>query len=243
MNAAIFALILLNVLAVILSSIDSIRTRWFGHFFGFEVFSVVIFSAEYVLRVWACTADTRYRGTVLGRLRYMRTPLAVIDLLAVLPFFLTFTTLDLRPLRLLRAMRVVRMAKLVRYVSALRVLGRVLKSQKEELGVVVVLLALLVVISSCLVFYAEHDTQPEAFPDIPSTMYWSVITITTVGYGDIYPVTVMGKIFGAFVALLGIGAVALPTGILVAGFFEELEERKAHQKRGLICPHCGKEIE
>lgn len=236
----IFVLIILNAIAVILETVKSIEQNYSEYFFWFEIFSVIVFTIEYLLRVWACTSQEEYSHPFYGRLKFIFTPLALIDLLAILPFYLSFTAIDLRFIRTLRLFRLMRVMKLVRYSSSISLLGKVLKSRKEELIVTASIVLLLMILSASFMYFAEHEAQPEAFPDIPSSMWWAIVTLTTVGYGDIFPVTALGKIFAAIIAILGIGMFALPTGILGASFIEELEKRRTEQN---VCPHCGKELE
>jgi voltage-gated potassium channel len=232
-DAFILVLIVLNVLAVILGTVTEVQQR-FGTFLGyFEIASVVVFSLEYAARLWSCTTEPAYAHPLRGRLRFGLTPLALIDLLAILPFYLPFIGVDLRLLRMIRLFRVV---KLVRYMESLQLMGRVIRSKKEELIATLAVLLLLLILTSSLMYYVEHPAQPEVFPDIPASMWWAVATLTTVGYGDAYPITSLGKIFGSMAAILGIGLFALPTAILGSGFLEELQKRKERH----ICPHCGK---
>jgi voltage-gated potassium channel len=135
-------------------------------------------------------------------------------------------------------MRVVRLAKSARYVSALALLGAVFRRKTEELWLVAVVVGLLLLVSSSLMYFAESHVQPEAFSSIPATMWWAVATLTTVGYGDVYPITGVGRVLGACTAILGIGLFALPTAILGAGFMEELERRRENP----VCPHCGEPL-
>jgi len=236
----IIALIGLNVLAMVLETVDSIHQISPRFFEIFEWVSVLIFSVEYVLRIWSCTSDPTYAAPVRGQVRFALSPMAMIDLLAVLPFYLPFVGVDLRFVRAVRLFRLFRVAKLGRYSRALRTLGRVLADKKEELGVTLFVLILLLLLASCLMYFAEHDTQPEAFSSIPAAMWWGVATLTTVGYGDICPVTGTGKTVAGVIALLGIGMFALPTGILGAGFVEEIQKRKQPRR---TCPHCGRRID
>ena len=238
----LLALIFLNVLALIFETLPGLGPGTRRFLRGFEVFSVLVFSAEYLLRLWSCTAAAEYRHPLWGRLRYALTPVAMVDLLAVLPFYLPAAGLDLRVVRALRLMRVFRVLKLGRYTSALATLARVLRSRKEELVGTLMILLLLLVIASSLMYFAEHAAQPDSFSSIPAAMWWGIITITTIGYGDMYPVTTPGKLLGAVIALLGIGMFALPTSILGAAFLDELQRR---QKKPAphVCPHCGKPIE
>ena len=235
----ILSLIGLNIIALVLETVAPIYRRCPLFFDVFEVVSVAVFSVEYALRVWSCTCSSEYASPVAGRLRFVASPMAAIDLLAVLPFYLPFLGLDLRFFRAARLFRLFRVAKLGRYSKALRMLGRVVAAKKEELGVTLFVLSLLLLVASCLLYFAERGAQPEVFSSIPAAMWWAVATLTTVGYGDVYPVTVAGKLIAAVVAILGIGMFALPTGILGAGFIEEVQKPRRPPP---ICPHCGREI-
>ena len=236
----ILSLIFLNVLAVMLGTVESINQRFDLFLFYFEVFSVVVFTIEYCTRVWSCTAYQQYSKPIAGRLNFIIQPMPIIDLVAILPFYLPFIGLDLRFLRVLRLFRILRIAKIGRYYSSLRIIKNVIKSKKEELILTTIIMMLLMVVSASLLYYCENTIQPDLFPSIPATFWWSVMTLTTVGYGDVYPVTIAGKFFAGIIAILGIGMFALPTGILGAGFVEEIQKRKAGTQK---CPHCGKEIE
>lgn len=234
----ILALILGNVLAMVLGTVPSLQARHAGLFAAFEGASVLVFSVEYLLRLWCSNLSPRYPGTVRGRLRYAVSPLALLDLAAVLPFWLSVSGLDLRVLRAIRLLRVFQLAKLVRYSAALQTFLRILRAKQEELLVTLALIAVLLFWASTLIYYAERGAQPEVFSSIPAAMWWAVCTLTTVGYGDIYPVTVLGKVLASVISILGIGIFALPTGILGAEFVSEIQH-----KRTAVCPHCGKEID
>lgn len=238
-NFFIIVLIVFNVIAIMLESVDSFRRQagWFFHYF--EVFSVVVFSFEYVLRLWTANMIPQYKKPFTGNLRYALTPLAIIDLLAVLPFYLPFVGVDLRLLRVFRIFRFFRLFKIARYVDALSLMGKVFKRQKEELLISLIIVLIVLVISSTLMYYVENPQQPEGFSSIPKTMWWAVATLTTVGYGDMYPVTPLGQLLGGIIAVSGIVLFALPTGILASGFLEEIHHRK--RTHG-VCPTCGQEI-
>lgn len=235
----ILILILLNAAAVILETVESIEQQYQVLFFRFEVFSVIVFTIEYLVRIWASTSQEKYKQPFWGRVKFMLTPMALIDLLAILPFYLAFSAFDLRFIRTLRIFRLFRLMKLARYSSSIQLFGNVLRNRKEELVVTATIVLVLMVLSASFIYFAEHEAQPEAFPDIPGSMWWAIVTLTTVGYGDVYPVTVLGKVFAAVIAILGIGMFALPTGILGASFVEELEKRRQGKN---CCPHCGEEI-
>ncbi|MEE9555207.1 MAG: ion transporter [candidate division Zixibacteria bacterium] len=233
-------LISFNVIAVILESEKSISDSYSTFFNLFELVSVIVFTIEYILRVWTCTFNNRYKLTLWGRLKFILSPLALIDLLAILPFYIPMLiSIDLRFLRVLRLIRIFRLFKIARYSETIRTFGIVLKSKKEDLFITVFAVILLLIISSSLMYFFEYEAQPMEFSSIFAAMWWGIATLTTVGYGDIYPVTVAGKITGAFVALFGIGLFALPAGILGSGFIEEIQNRKNNTN---VCPHCNKTI-
>lgn len=229
------ALIALNVVSVVLETVDGLYRMYAGFFRWFEVLSVSIFTIEYVLRIATCTSDPDYREPFRGRLSYALSFLAVVDLLAILPFYLPFILpVDLRFLRVLRLMRLL---KFGRYSHSLQSLGGVLQQKKQELLVSGFVVLLLLIVASSLMYFVEHEAQPEAFANIPATMWWGIATLTTVGYGDIYPITALGKVIGAIISILGIGMFALPAGILASGFAEAMKKQENRQ-----CPHCGGEL-
>ncbi|HMB49575.1 MAG TPA: ion transporter [Natronoarchaeum rubrum] len=238
-NGLIAGLILLNVVGVVLFTVDDLAARYGAYFRAADAFFVAVFSVEYLLRVWSCTADDRFSSPVRGRLRFALTPYALIDLVAILPFFLPVTVGVQGAPRLLRVARLFRMLKLVRYSRSLRLLGTVVRRERDVFVVVGAGMAALLVAASSAMYFAERGAQPEAFSSIPAAMWWGVITLTTVGYGDVYPVTPLGRVLGGFISVLGVAVFALPTAILVEGFREVLG------RRGDVveCPHCGREID
>ena len=238
----IVILILSNVLAIILESYQSLYNRYFFQFRIFEVFSVLVFTVEYVLRIW--TADIKYDSkSRFGSIyRFIISPIALVDLFAILPFYLPFILpFDLRFLRLPRIIRFSRLFKLNRYSNSLKLVGEVLMKKKSELFVTIFVTLILILIASTLMYYIENNAQPKAFPNIVESMWWATSTLTTVGYGDVYPVTSMGRFLSGIIAFLGIGLVALPTGILSSGFMEEIKNKKDETKK--YCPYCGKKID
>lgn len=236
----IMALIVLNVGAVLVETVEEMSAPYAHYFRAFEIFSVAVFTAEYGLRLWSCTADPRYAEPVRGRARYAASPMALIDLLAIMPFFLEFFAVDLRFVRSLRLFRLFRAFKLARYSASMRTLGNVLRGKREELLVTLFVVMIMLVFASSAMYYAEHDAQPDKFSSIPASMWWGAATLTTVGYGDVFPVTPAGKVLGAMIAVLGVGLFALPTGILASGFAEEIQRTK--KKEPVVCPHCGLDI-
>jgi voltage-gated potassium channel len=193
--------------------------------------------------LWVAPLDPRFAKPFWGRIRYAFTLMAIVDLLAILPALLPLIfTFDLRIIRFLRVFRLFRLFKMSRYVQSLNSLDDVVRAKKEELVVTLVMIGMLLLFSSSLMYIVETEAQPDKFPDIPSAMWWGVATLTTVGYGDVFPITPLGKLFGAFIALLGIGMFALPTGILASGFAEEIKRRHEKEKTCPPCPHCGGDI-
>ena len=241
-GTSLVVLIVLNTVALSLETVKPVKAAIPGLFFGIEVFSVAVFSVEYLLRLWSCVESPRYAPPVLGRLRFVLSPMALVDLLSVLPFFFQFDAreFDLRFGRMLRVFRILRLFKLGRYSDALRTFGRVFRSRKEELVVTLTVLLFLLVIAASLMFYAEGDAQPDVFSSIPAAMWWAVVTLTSVGYGDVYPKTDLGHILGGIIAVCGIGMFALPAGILGGAFVEEIQSRRKQQRK---CPHCGKDVD
>jgi len=230
-DMVIMTFIILNVVAVILETVVALKTKYNFWFYWFEIFSVIIFTIEYFVRIWACIAIERYKHPIWGRISYIFSLGAIIDLLAILPFYLPlFFALDGRFLRILRLFRLFRLFKLGRYSSAFKMIENVLINRKSELTISVGIIITMLVISSSMMFFIENEAQPDKFSSIPETMWWGVATLTTVGYGDVYPVTPFGQLFGAFVAILGVGMFALPAGIIAAGFERELSEREAKLK-------------
>lgn len=223
-DIAIRALIALNVLAVILETIAAVDRAVGPWLLGFEVFSVAVFTVEYGLRVWSCTAEDRWREATLGRLRFAATPLMVIDLLAVFPAYLVFLDLDLRILRGVRLFRLFRILRFTRYARGLNAIGRAFSSRKAELVVALGMVAMLLLVAASVMYYAEHDVQPDVFTSIPAAMWWGIVTLTTLGYGDVVPVTRLGRMMAGLFALSGVMLIALPTAILSRAFIDYLGE-------------------
>ncbi|MCK8061630.1 MULTISPECIES: ion transporter [unclassified Fusibacter] len=237
----IVIMILINVLAIILESFESLSLSYGSTFRIIEVISVAVFTVEYVLRIW--TAPLKYKSISKTKsvYRQIKSPMAIIDLLAILPFYLPmFIPIDLRFLRIIRLTRMFRLFKLNRYNQSLNMLSRVIQREKEHLQVTLFVTFLLLLIASTLMYTFENHVQPEAFSNIVETFWWAIATLTTVGYGDVYPITAIGKVLSGIIALLGIGVVALPTGILSSGFLQELNDRKVSESDKCTCPHCGK---
>ena len=235
-------LIILNVIAVSLETVEEYYIDLKLYFEYFEIFSVIIFTIEYGLRLFSCTTNEVYAKPITGRIRYALTPLALVDLLAILPFYLPFLIpIDLRFLRALRLARLLRIFKMGRYSEALKTFTAVLTRKRGDIFIVLIVIFMLLIVTSGVMYYAESEAQPEVFSSIPHAMWWGVITLTTVGYGDVYPITPLGKVFATVIAILGIGMFALPAGILGSGFIEEIQRRKTGA--AFICPFCGREVD
>ncbi len=224
LNGLLILLIILSVSGALLETIPSLAQRHAQLFYAVEVISVAVFSVEYLGRLWWSVEDPRYARPLAGRLRYALTPMALIDLLAILPFYLAlFVGMDLR---LLRMLRVLRMLKLSRYSPAVTMLLDVLREERDSLVVTFFILITILIFASTGIYAFEREAQPVAFGSIPAAMWWAVATLTTVGYGDVTPITVEGKLFAALITLTGIGMVSLPAGIIASGFTEALRQRR-----------------
>lgn len=240
------ALILVNVAALATETVPGMHERAPSVFHGIEVTSVAVFLVEYVLRLWSIVENPRYAHPLMGRLRWIVTPMAIVDLLSVLPALLASTKIDLRAMRLLRLMRILRIVKVGRYSVAAKTLTNVLRAKAADLLSLLFLLVIMLLLSSTLMFFFENEAQPESFSSIPATMWWGIVTLTTIGYGDMAPVTVAGRLLGSVIAVVGIGMFALPAGLLGAAFVEELgKARKTRDAAPSLiaphaCPHCGK---
>ena len=239
-NLLLISIITLNAIAIVLHTVPEYNRRFARLFYDFELFSVVFFTVEYLLRVWVCVEKEKYHHPVWGRIRYVFSTAAIIDLLAIFPFYFSLFATDLAIVRILRLFRIFRLFRISRYSQAFRMIQTVVAEKKEELILSMILVIFMLIIVSSVMYYVEHPAQPDQFSSIPATMWWGVTAMTTVGYGDIHPITPLGKFLGGITAIVGIGLFALPTGILVSGFNEHIRSRKDPVRR--VCPHCGKEI-
>lgn len=230
----LITLISLNIAAVVLETVPSIHDAYATEFHWFEVISVMIFTIEYVLRLWAAPEHPSLKrmGALKARLRYAVSFSALIDLAAVAPFYLAaILGIDLRVLRVLRLLRFL---KLMRYSSALMTMQRVIMDERRALLAALLIMLGLLIVASTAMYYAERHAQPDVFGSIPAAMWWGLATLTTVGYGDIVPITLPGKVIGGFVMLLGLGMFALPIGILATGFTQEVHRREFVVTRSMV---------
>lgn len=224
----IIMLIILNILAVIVNSFKISNKQIILVLNVFEIFSIVIFTLEYFLRIYTSRFKYPESNIMKAIFRYIISPMALIDLFAILPFYLPLVIgADLRFLRILRLTRLLRILKINRYSRSLQLLSKVLKNKKEELVVTIFVTMILMLLAASIMYYLESDQQPDSFPNIVASFWWAIATLTTVGYGDVYPITILGKILAGIIALLGIGLVALPTGIISSGFLEEFTNSKS----------------
>lgn len=230
-SLALLALIAANVAANVLETDAEIAAYAPGFFRGFELVSVAVFTLEYVLRLWSAPEDPQYAGRG-GRLRMALSAMALIDLAAFAPFYLSLLapgTVDLRYLRVLRLLRVFRLLRSRRVSESFATLSRVIRGKHVELGVTVAVVAAAMLLSAGAMYMVEHQQPDTPFTSIPRTMWWAIVTITTIGYGDMVPSTPLGQVIGGLVGFLGVCALALPVGIVSSGFIEEIG-RKAHRR-------------
>ncbi|MGY6561504.1 MAG: ion transporter [Luteibaculaceae bacterium] len=269
----IATLIVLNFLIFILETVESFRLKYGKITDYFELFSLGVFTIEYVLRIYSAPSSREFKKEKNPRTKFALSFFGIIDFIAVFPGILLQIFGVYFPgnaVRILRLAKVFRLFKLSRYFAALRVMGKVLAKKKEQMIISITLLIILLLFSSIIMYFVERKANPEFFSSIPATMWWAVATLTTVGYGDVTPITTVGKVLGGLIAVLGVGLFALPAGILASGFSTELEElevseldpenpfesfeqqKEAYQKQNkeksttntfaAQCPHCEKEI-
>ena len=222
---ALIVLIVANVLAVTIESVPAYAARYGKWFVAFEIVSIGIFTVEYALRLWTAPEDPRYaKGAIRGRLRYVLRPLMIIDFLAFAPAYLLplLPFLDPRPLRIFRLLRLL---KIVRYSPALTTLGHVISAERRALLGTLILMLCVMCLSAEAMHIIEGAVQPDRFGTLPDAMWWAIVTLATVGYGDMVPVTVLGKIVAAITMILGLGLFALPVGIVATGFMQEIHRR------------------
>lgn len=250
-----YALISVNILLVILESASGLPRGIAIISYGVYAFSIAIFITLYVLRLWTCIENPRFSRPFSGRMLFMATPYAVIDLVVIIAFtipvsFLTNPT----AYELIKFLRLTVILKLIRYSDSLQTMIRIFIAKRKPLGMALYMVIFLLVITSTLMFYVENQAQPQVFTGVPESMWWGVETLTTLGYGDIVPVTPAGKLLGGITALLGIAMFAIPAGILASGFYEEYNrtlqkgdggtgsEPEGGGEKGAVCPTCRRPL-
>ena len=229
----LLVLIFLNVLMVILETVEDLFLSYNKFFRIFEYFSVLIFSLEYAGRFWSCVEDNHDSDSFLRiRIKYLFSFPALVDLIAILPSLLSFIFPSV-DLRFIRVLRIFRFLKFSRYSSSINNLLKVIWDQRKSFGAAFFILFIMLILASSGIYLVEKDAQPGKFGSIPQAMWWSIVTLTTVGYGDVYPITTLGKIFGSVIIILGIGTVALPSGILASAFSEHTRRSQNKYKKEL----------
>jgi voltage-gated potassium channel len=238
-NLLLAILIIANVISVVLETVEPIRLRYATAFAVTEHAATMVFSVEYVLRLWTVVdlRSRQYAHPIWGRLRYMRSFFAVIDLVAVLPALLGLLGAD--DLRVLRLLRLLRMIKLTRHSRVFNLLWSVFREEAPTIGALIFIMTLTLTISGALAYMVEGEEQPTVFSSIPAAMWWAIETITTVGYGDMVPVTAVGKILGGLVSIVGIGTLALFSGVITVGFLDQLRIIREHAQRQTSTPNAS----
>jgi len=230
-NYFLAALIIANAVSITLESVPGINRTLARTLWWFEAISTGLFIIEYAARLWTCVEQGHLSRPVAGRLRYMRQPLALLDLIAILTYW---TPWDLRFLRVVRLVRLLKILHLYEFEAALERLAVSLHKRKELLWVSVALMAMFVYVSSSLLYQIEHERQPEVFSSIPASFWWATVTFNTIGYGDMVPLTSLGRVFAALVTVFGVGVFALPTAIVIAAIIESSASGTAY-----VCETCG----
>lgn len=244
-NRFLIGLIFFNIGAATLESVPEFSKAYTTAFLLIEIVSIVIFTFEYFLRVWISIEDPGIKS----RFTYLFTPNALIDFISIAPFYLSLILgLDLQVFVILRLLRLL---KLVRYFAPLAVLGTALKAEFNSFVSALFILFILLMVASAGMYILERDVQPDVFGNIPQAMWWAVVTLTTMGYGDVVPITALGKIFASVITILSVGTFALPAGMLASRFSEELKNRKEEfkglaikiQKDGDLCNESRNTLE
>ena len=214
----VYTLIILSIASIVLETHQGLSAEWHAGLKKFEIFTYIVFTTEYALRLGFAIRQGRAKS-------YAFSFFGIIDLLAILPFFLPFfIAFDARAIRTLRLLRMVNLVKVIRHSKAVRTLVKVIQSIKTELGLTLFASLVLVLMAGMMMYYAEHETQPEVFTNMSQAIWWAIATLTTIGYGDIYPITAIGKVLASLVALIGIGLIAIPTGLISAAYVEALKD-------------------
>ena len=222
--------VLLSVISIILETVPWIHKPFQKEFYAIEIFTVVIFSLEYVGRLYSCCEMPKYQEPIVGRIKYMFTLGALIDLVAVLPFFIGLAFHEEFDLRFLRVFRLSRLLKITRYTGTLNTMYKAIYRERRVLFAAAFMMVLLVILTASLGFEFEHAAQPDKFDTIPDAMYWAVITLASVGYGDLTPITPMGKAMTVVTSLIGIGIFAIPAGLMASAFTDQLRiDREAFE--------------
>jgi voltage-gated potassium channel Kch len=237
-NAGLFdgfivVFVLVSVMAVVMESVHSVSYMLNLEFAILDAVAVGVFSLEYCMRMYSCVEEPGYKSAISGRLKQAFVPSTIIDFLAILPFFLEVFLHHLIDLRFLRVFRLSRLLKLTRGNDATAILGRVIKREWPVISGAAFIMLLMVVLTASLGYLFEHDVQPDKFENIPTSIYWAVITLASVGYGDISPITGPGRFMTVVLAFIGIGIFAIPAALLSSAFSDELIKEREALKREL----------
>ena len=230
-NYVLAGLIVVNAIAITLESVAGISTTLALTLSWIEAISTGVFIVEYLARIWTCVEQGRLSRPIQGRLRWMLQPIALLDLIAIVTYW---TPWDLRFLRVIRLVRLLKIFHLYEFEAALDRLGVSLERRKELLFVAVTLMAFFIYLSASLLYQLEHEHQPKVFTSIPATFWWATVTFNTIGYGDMAPLTPLGRIFAALISVFGIGVFALPTAIVTAAIIESSATGAPY-----VCDSCG----
>jgi voltage-gated potassium channel len=234
LNKLIFTLIFVGLISQVLETEPSLQAQYAVLFNQVDWALTFCFTLEYFLRLWIAGEKPQYKG-FKGRLRYMRTRWALIDLVAIAPMYLVFLPYNgldnAMVLRVLRFLRLLKVLRINAFGRAIDMLFTAIASKGYELMATLALAAVLLLISATGIYFFEGGVQPEHFGSIPRALWWAVVTLTTVGYGDVFPMTTMGKVFAALTAIVGVGIVAMPAGILAAALNERVGEEKKKKRK------------
>jgi voltage-gated potassium channel len=231
-NYVLAVLIIGNAASVALESVDAIYKPYAGAFWWFEAISTGALVLEYLARLWVCVEQARYQKPVSGRLRYAIHPLPLFDLLVIVTYWVP---VDLRFLRIARMLRLLKVLHLEKFEISLGHIGDSLARRKELLLVAIVLMVVCIYASAAVLYQLEHTAQPGVFTSIPATFWWAMTTLTTIGYGDMVPITPLGKVCAGLISIFGIGVFALPTAIVTAA----IVEAGSDQPELRPCQKCG----
>ena len=221
-------LILLNVVSILIESFDSLYYPYYEYFHAFEAFSAIVFTIEYMLRIWIADIRFNYLPPWKARFKYVLSGMGFVDLLAILPFYIPlFIPMSIKMQRTLGLFRIFRIFKLGYYSKPMRLVAKVIRAKRQELSITILSTIIMILLSSSFMYVIEHEVQPEKFQNIFGAFWWSVATLTTIGYGDVVPITWQGQMVAAITAIFGIALVAIPTGIVSVGFMEIVRQEKA----------------
>ncbi|WP_428025791.1 ion transporter [Arcobacter sp.] len=216
----IYINIFVSILVLFLETEESLQP-YKNMFDMINMISIIIFTVEYISRLYSINYLNNRK-----RLRYMFTPFMIIDLLVLLPFYLSFLNIDLAFLRTLRILRIFKLFRLAKFIEFDNILAQIVTEKKEEFIFILIASVIILFTIAPLVFYFEHDVQPMVFKSMLDSLWWSIVTFTTVGYGDMYPITGMGRILATFLGVFGIAFYAIPGSILTSAFLDKMNHKK-----------------